>query len=335
MKVGVKINDLASKGQKKIQIEKLFGNVLAIDAFNIMFKFLSAIRYRDGKPLTDNEGNIVSHLSGIFYRTLNYLVCGIRPVYIFDGNYPELKFDTLEERERIREEAKRKVKEARMKGNLEEALKYEKMTSTLNSEMIKESKELINDFGVPYIQASGEGEAQAAYLVQNDDAWGVVSEDYDTLLFGGTRLLSNFSITKNTKNDTEIEYISLPKMLIDLKLRREQLVDMAILIGTDYNQGIKWVGQHTALKLIKKHGSLEKVINAGEEVRGKEIYVNTEIIKGIRDIYLNPSLKTDYGPLEWNKIRFEKLKERMINKHDFSQKRIGNGIKRLKEKIKE
>jgi flap endonuclease-1 len=194
---------------------------------------------------------------------------------------------------------------------------------------------LINDFGVPYIQASGEGEAQAAYLVQNDDAWGVVSEDYDTLLFGGTRLLYNFSITKNTKNDTEIEYISLPKMLIDLKLRREQLVDMAILIGTDYNQGIKWVGQHTALKLIKKHGTLEKVINAGEEVRGKEIYVNTEIIKGIRDIYLNPSLKTDYGPLEWNKIRFEKLKERMINKHDFSQKRIGNGIKRLKEKIKE
>jgi flap endonuclease-1 len=332
--MGVKINELAKKGKSKVFLKTLKNRIVAIDSYNLIFQFLSAIRYRDGKPLTDKEGNIVSHLSGIFYRTINYLTRDIKPIYIFDGNYPELKFDTLNERKKVRREAKKKAKKARNQGNIEEAIKYSKMTSTINSTIIEECKELINKFGIPFIQAKGEGEAQAAYMVKNNDAWGVVSKDYDTLLFGGTRFLNKFAPTKKTKLQKKIEFISLSKMLNNLGITQEQLVEMAILIGTDYYPGVKWIGQHTALKLIRKYKDLEGIMDAGKKIRGKKIKVKREILEKIREIYLNPSLKKDYYPLIWKEVDFEGLMEYMIETYDFSEKRIKNNLQRLKQNQK-
>ena len=332
--MGVKINELAEKGKSKIFIKNLKNQIVAIDSYNLIFQFLSAIRYRNGKPLTDKEGNIVSHLSGLFYRTINYLTRDIKPIYIFDGNYPESKFDTLNKRKRIRREAKEKAKKARKQGNIEEAIKYSKMTSTINSTIIKECKELISKFGVPFIQAKGEGEAQAAYMVKNNDAWGVISKDYDTLLFGGTRFLNKFAPTKKTKLQRKIEFISLSKMLDNLGITQKQLVDMGILIGTDYYSGVKWVGQHTALKLIRKYKDLESIMEAGKKIRGKKIKVKREIFEKIRNIYLHPPLKKDYHPLTWKEVNFEELAEFMIETYDFSEKRIKNNLQRLKQNQK-
>ncbi len=103
--------------------------------------------------------------------------------------------------------------------------------------------------GIPYIEAYGEGEAQAAYLVENGDAWAVASQDYDCLLFGAKRVVRNLAINSNLG---DLEYYNLKRVLDELGINREQLIDMGILIGTDFSEGLKGVGAKTALKLAKK-----------------------------------------------------------------------------------
>ena len=102
--------------------------------------------------------------------------------------------------------------------------------------------------------------------MEQKDAWICASQDYDTLLFGGERLVRNFAVSrskkvKNTKVTLEIEYNSLERLLENLEITREQLIEMGILIGVDFFPGIKGIGQHKALELIKKHDSIENMIS--------------------------------------------------------------------------
>ena len=327
--MGVKIAKLAKKGKKKTSLKDLQGKVIAIDAYNLLFQFLTAIRYKDGTPLKDKQGRVISHLSGLFYRTLNLLALNIRPVYCFDGTHTILKHETIKKRKKIREQAKQKAKKSRERGNIETAQKYAKMSSTLNLNMIEESKKLLEYFGVPFIQSPGEGEAQAAYMTDKGDAWAIVSQDYDALVFGAKRFLKNLAPKKRSKLSDKLEYISLTKMVNCLNITQEQLVDMAILIGTDFFSGVKWVGQKTALKLVKKHGNLESIINSGEKIRGKPIGVEKETIQNLRNIFLEPRIKRNYKELMWNKPRIEDLHSFMIEHHDFSRERIENALNRL------
>jgi flap endonuclease-1 len=202
--------------------------------------------------------------------------------------------------------------------------------------MIEESKKLINYFGIPIVDASSEGEAQSAYLVQLGDAWACASQDYDTLLFGGERLIRNFAVSRTVKvRDTsktlDIEYISLGKFLEHLKISREQLVEMGVLIGTDFFPGIKGIGQHTALDLVKEYGSLENILKSNIKVRGKEINIDMKVIDQIKQIFLNPDIKKEYPKLVWKKIEYEKIQELLIEQHNFSTQRVNNALERLKK----
>jgi len=333
----VKINDLVKDVRKTITFENLFNKVIAIDAFNTIYQFLAIIRQRDGTPLMDYEGNITSHLSGLFYRNINFLEHDIKPIYVFDGEPSKLKLRTLEERKKVKQEAMKKMVEAQEAEDFREARKYAQQTSKITQDMIEESKKLIKYMGIPVIQAKSEGEAQSAYLVEKGDAWACASQDYDTLLFGGRRLLRNFAVSRSKKiKDTtvtlDIEYITLSKLLEHLGITREQLIDMAILIGTDFYEGIKGIGQHKALDLIKTHGSLENIIEKNVSIAKKKIDLNMELVQQIRDIFLNPDVITDYPKLTWKKINYEKIEELMIEKHNFSRQRIENALERLKKR---
>ena len=227
--MGTKINELVSKSRKVISFENLLNKEIAIDAFNTIYQFLAIIRQKDGTPLKDYEGNVTSHLSGLFYRTLNFLEHNIKPIYVFDGTPSELKLDTIKERKKGKQEAREKMVEAQEEEDFEKALRYAQYSSTLNESMVRESKKLIEYLGIPVIQADSEGEAQAAYLVSKGDAWACASQDYDSLLFGAKRLIRNFAITrtrkvKDTTTSVDIEYISLSKFLEQLNINREQLI---------------------------------------------------------------------------------------------------------------
>ncbi|MFX0028740.1 MAG: flap endonuclease-1 [Candidatus Hermodarchaeota archaeon] len=334
--MGVKINELVKEVKRTITFENLFKKEIAIDAFNTIYQFLAIIRQRDGTPLKDFQGNITSHLSGLFYRSINFLEHNIKPIYVFDGKPSELKLDTIEERKKIKEEAQKKMIAAQDAEDFREAKKFAQFTSKLDEGMIEESKKLIESMGIPLVQASSEGEAQSAYMVEKGDAWACASQDYDTLLFGGERLIRNFAVSRSRKvKDTtvtlDIEYVSLSKFLKNLGINREQLVDMGILIGTDFFPGIKGIGQKTALDLIKKFESIENILQHEVKVGGKDIYLDMESVERTRAIFLKPDVQKDYLVPKAKKINFERIEELLIEQHNFSKQRVESALERLRK----
>jgi flap endonuclease-1 len=326
--MGVDLGDLLQK--KKIEIKDLSGRLVAVDAFNTLYQFLSIIRQRDGTPLMDSSGRITSHLSGILYRTTSLIEAGVKVAYVFDGQPHPFKVGTLQERAEIRDKAAAAWEEAKIEG--EDGFKYAQAASRLNAEILDDSKRLILSMGLPVIQASSEGEAQAAYMAARGDVYIVGSQDYDSLLFGAPRVVRNLAITgkrklprKNIYVDVEPEFIVLPDELARLGIDRKQLVEIGIMCGTDYNVGLSRVGPKTALKLIREHGDLESVLAA----LGQTIENSAEI----RDIFLHPDVTDDYN-IKTSRPKVEEIVSFLSEERDFDFARVEKTAHRLEEAYK-
>ena len=326
--MGVNLSDLVIR--KPITLDALQGKVIAIDAYNALYQFLATIRQPDGTPLMDSRGNITSHLSGLLYRTINLLEKGIKPVYVFDGKPPEMKDLEILKRMKIKKEAEKKYEEALRRGDLEAARKYAQRALRLTEPMVRSAKTLLELMGIPYVQAPSEGEAQAAYMTRKGDAWATASQDYDSLLFGAPRLVRNLTISGRRKLPGKDVYVEIKPEIIDLEeslrtlgITREQLIDIAILLGTDYNpDGVKGVGPKRALRLIKTYKSLEKVLPI---VNGEFPVDPLEI----RKFFLNPPVTDDYT-LKWRMPDEEKVVEILCEEHDFSRDRVLNNLQKYK-----
>ena len=314
--MGVKLKDIVEPDT--ITFNDIEGRVVSIDAFNTLYQFLSTIRQRDGRPLSDENGNVTSHLSGILYRNSAMVEKGIKPIYIFDGKAPELKSETQAKRREVRKEAEEIFKTALKEGDTEKARKYAMRSSKLSPEIIESSKKLLTYMGIPYVEAKGEGEAQAAYLVANGDAYAVASQDYDCLLFGAKRVVRNLAVSSNLKN---LEYYQLDKVLKQLNITREQLVEMGMLIGTDFCEGLKGVGAKTALKLAHNGQLKEKL----DELQSQSEHDLGEV----KEIFLKHEVNTDYK-IKWNKPDKEKIIEFLCFEHGFSQERVSKASDKLK-----
>ena len=314
--MGVKLKDIVEP--ESISFKDLEGRVVSIDAFNTLYQFLSTIRQRDGRPLTDEHGNVTSHLSGILYRNSSMIEKDIKPIYIFDGKAPELKSETQAKRREVRDEAEQMYKEALKAGDTEKARKFAMRSSKLSPEIIESSKKLLTLMGIPYVEAKGEGEAQAAYLVANGDAYAVASQDYDCLMFGAKRVVRNLAVSSNLG---DLEFYQLDKVLRQLNVTREELVDMGILIGTDFCEGLKGVGAKTALKLAHNGQLKEKIAELQKE--------STHDLDEVKDIFLKHNVNTDYK-IKWEKPDKDKLIEFMCYEHGFSVERVSRASDRLK-----
>lgn len=324
--MGVDLGDLFEK--KEIELSELKGKIIAIDAYNTLYQFLSIIRQRDGTPLIDSHGGITSHLSGFLYRTTNLVEESIKPVFVFDGAPPQFKNTTIEERKKIRTEARVKWEEAKAMGS-EEAFKHAQASSHISGNMIEDAKLLLGFMGIPVVQAPSEGEAQAAFMVKNNDAYAAGSQDYDALLFGSPLVVRNLAVTgkrklpgKSVYVDVKPEIIELEKGLGALGISREQLVDIALLVGTDYNEGIKGIGPKKALKLIKKHGSIEGALN--------ELNTDIKNLAEIKALFLAPDVTSDYE-LRWKKSDSAAIIKFLCAQHDFSEARVSKAVERLLE----
>ncbi|ADT84076.1 flap endonuclease-1 [Thermococcus barophilus] len=327
--MGVQIGELVPR--KEIEIENLNGRKIAIDALNAIYQFLSIIRQRDGTPLMDSKGRITSHLSGLFYRTINLMEAGIKPAYVFDGKPPEFKKKELEKRAEAREEAEEKWQEALARGDLEEAKKYAQRASRVNEQLIEDAKKLLELMGIPWVQAPSEGEAQAAYMASKGKVWASASQDYDSLLFGAPRLVRNLTITgrrklpgKDVYVEVKPELIVLEEVLKELKIDREKLIELAILVGTDYNPGgIKGVGPKKALEIVRYSKDPLKKYQKMSDV---DLYA-------IKEFFLNPPVTDDYK-LVWKMPDEEGILKFLCDEHDFSEERVKNGLERLKKAIR-
>ncbi|MEM0001514.1 MAG: flap endonuclease-1 [Desulfurococcaceae archaeon] len=336
--MGVDLKDLIPE-EVRIPISDLRilrGKVIAIDAYNALYQFLTAIRQPDGTPLMDNQGRITSHLSGLYYRTINLMENGIKPVYVFDGKPPELKAKEIEKRKALREEASKKYEEAVKAGDIEAARKYAVMAAKLADYMVEDAKKLLDAMGIPWVQAPAEGEAQAAYMAKTGDAYASASQDYDSLLFGSPRLIRNLTISGKRKLPRREEYveivpevIELNKLLAKLGLTQEALVDIGILVGTDYNpDGFEGIGPKKAYQLIKAYGTIEKLPKA---LLKSPVEVD---VLSIKKYFLNPPVTRNYQ-LNWREPDVNLVVEILVKEHDFNEERVRNALDRLIKAYKE
>lgn len=331
--MGVQLTDLVSP--REIDFESLRGKRVAIDAMNSLYQFLSIIRQPTGEPLKDRQGRITSHLSGLLYRNVNLIEYGIKPIYVFDGKPPILKGVVVEKRIEARESAGEKWKQALKAGKLEDARVFAMQSSRFSEDMLQDAKRLLDFMGIPWVQAPSEGEAQAARMVIEGDAWAVGSQDYDSLIFGSQRLVRNLTISgrrklprKNVYVEIKPELLSLDSVLSDLGISREQLIDLSILVGTDYNPGgVEGIGPKKAYNLIREYGNAEKAI----EEKGLEVKFD---LQQVRRLFLEPSTTHEYEVV-WKAPERGKVIDFLCGERDFSVDRVTKALEKLETSMRE
>lgn len=329
--MGVKLGDIIPEtAVEKTSLKKLSGRSIAIDAYNILYQFIATIRGPDGRALMDRRGRVTSHLSGLFFRTVNFLQEGLKPVYVFDGRPPEMKRETVERRASARREAGRMYAEALESGDLDAARRYAQRAASLERYMVESAVDLLKAMGVPCVMAPAEGEAQAAYMAAKGSVYASGSQDMDSLLFGSPRLVRNLSIVgrrklprRNEYVEVEPEIIHLDKLLADLGISRDQLIDVGLLVGTDYSPQVRGVGPKTALKIVKEHGSLEKAVEAGVV----EVDFDYE---AVRQLFRSPQVSDDYR-VEFRDLSEERVVELLVEEFDFSRERVKKALEELRQ----
>ncbi|MFA4887810.1 MAG: flap endonuclease-1 [Candidatus Nanoarchaeia archaeon] len=325
------VNIAALYPKEEITFEDLQGKIIAIDAYNALYQFLSSIRQPDGTQLMDSQGRITSHLQGLLSRTANLMIKGIKLCYVFDGVPPALKLKEQQRRNTLKQEASLKYDQAVEEENVDDMSKYAKQFSRLTSEMAEESKELITALGLPVIEAPSEAEAQAAHMCKRGDAWAVASQDADALLFGAPRLIRNMTLSQKRKLPsgkhvvTFLELIELKKLLAGIALNQDQLIILGILVGTDFNiTGIKGIGPKKALQLLKKEQDFDKIFSDyPTDFDWKEIY----------DLFKNIPV-TDNYKLTWKPVDKEAVLKLLVQKHEFNEERVLSILDKIKTEEK-
>ncbi len=301
--MGVKISSIIPRTE--IKLSDLSGKKIAIDTYIELYQFLKSM-----PRFTNKEGLVSTHLIGLFNRTVHLMELGIKPIFIFDGQTPEIR-------------RHRRI----TFGNF-----LPKINKTITQDIIDSSKELILALGLPVIQAPSEGEAQAAFLCEQNDAWAVASEDFDSLIFGAKRMIQNFTISKTKVQSNKKKVligtyiIELEKVLEELTITQDELIVLAILCGTDFNKGIDGIGQKRGLTLIKKYKN--NFDDLFEEVKWKNTLFPNNSWKDIF-YFLKTMPVTDTYTLEWKEIDKERILRLLVDTYQFNKENVERMLKKV------
>jgi len=331
--------------REQTSLKALKGASFAIDASIEIHQFLALVRKRDGSLFTDSHGRVTSHLIGLLTRTSRLMAdFDMKPVFVFDGKPNQLKRRTIEMRREARKKAEVEYVEAVSKKDYAKAWSKAVMTGRVTGSVLDDSKRLLTLMGIPWLEALEDAEAQASYMAARGDVWAVGSKDYDCLLYGAPILARYLTLTgrewlpaQQRSRPLIPELIKLSENLTLLGITREQLVNIAILVGTDFNQGVKGVGPKKALKLVQDYGSIEQM---PKEIRSKL----TEDLNDVRQVFLKPRVVEKYvlkrsspdrdGLVKFlseergfNKERVERLTERLIRRGEKTDAGLENWLR--------
>lgn len=247
------IDEYAPDAIQNKTIKDYKNKTLGIDINLLIYKLVFAIR-KQGYDLKNN-GIIVTHIHGMLQKLVSFKKHGIKAIFVFDGIPPKLKKDTLENRKKIKDALSLKYKRAKSQ---DEKKRYYYHKSDIMTEEIFEVMELIKLFGFPIIESEPELEADItlAELSKQGKVYAIVTDDLDILVFGGDKILKNFSIAEKKR----FQEISLKRFLKDAEITQDQLVDVAIMVGCDYCPKAKKVGPISAYKLIKENDNIYNVV---------------------------------------------------------------------------
>jgi flap endonuclease-1 len=324
--MGVQLTPIIIK--QTVSLEQLRDKRLAVDGNGELYQFLALIRLRDGSLLKDSRGRITSHLSGLFYRTTRLIAdYGLNLAFVFDGKPPALKSAEIARRRVLKERYEAEQADAIQSGDFARAYSKATMTSRLSREMIQEAGHLLRLMGLPVIQAPSEGEAQASHMARTGHVWATASKDYDCLLFGAPRLQRFLTVSgreflpsKGAFRAILPELIETDSMLRHYGITREQLVDIAILVGTDFNEGTRGIGPKKALKLVQDYGLIENMPEAIRDSAGSAL-------NEIRSIFLHPEVTDDYS-IELSKPDIDGIVRYLCDEREFNRTRVSAALER-------
>ena len=264
-----------------VSFDSLSGSVVAVDAHNWLYRYLTTtVKFTADSVYTTADGEEVANLVGVVQGLPKFFEHDVTPVLVFDGGVTDLKSDEVERRREQREQAEERRKEAEEAGEAVEAARLDARTQRLTDTIHETTRGLLDRLDVPYIEAPAEGEAQCAHMAAAGDVDYAGSEDYDTMVFGAPRTLRQLT----SKGDPEL--MDLGKTLEKHEITYEQLVDVALLMGTDFNEGVSGYGPKTAVTAIKEHGDIWGVMEADD------VYV--ENADRIRELFFDPPVTDEY-----------------------------------------
>jgi len=333
--MGVKLDDIILR--KELKYSQLEGKIITVDAPNIIMGLFNFIRPTKGSMepnlIMDRTQRPISHLYGLLYRINFYYSKKMCPIFCFDGKDSSLKRIITKDRLKDFRFTQTWYQQALKSGNLSLARQIALSKEYLWQNVIKESKQLMNALGIPYIDSPASAESQCAQLVKDKVASYSISQDFDSLLFGCPQMVHNLTKSRRKKIRGKWKYekiipteINLKKNLTRLGISLFQLVDMAILIGTDYFKGIHGIGSKKAFQLIRKYNNLENII-----IQEKQHYdfsqLNYRFISQIRKIFLLPEVLKRISSFSWNYPLEGKIWELLCEEHYLNKERVQKGIK--------
>jgi len=320
------ICDKAPSSVKENDIKSYFGRKVAIDASMAIYQFLIAIRH-DGQQLTNDDGEVTSHIVGLFYRTIRLMENGIKPVFVFDGKPPSMKSGELAKRSERRADAEKQLAKAQEEGEEENIEKFTRRLVKVTRGHMDDCKKLLGLMGVPVVTAPTEAEAQCAKLVQGGKVYAAATEDMDALTFQSGRLLRHLTFSEARK--MPIQEFCYEKVLNEMEFTHEQFVDLCILLGCDYCDSIRGIGPKRAFDMIQQHKSIEVIL----EKLDKKKYTVPEnwLFKEARNLFLEPEvMKAEDVKLEWKPADEEGVVKFMCEEKGFNEDRIRKGLLKLK-----
>ncbi|CAR27839.1 ZYRO0D07788p [Zygosaccharomyces rouxii] len=198
----------------------------------------------------------------------------------------------------------------------EQQTKDKRDSDEVTADMITDVQDLLSRFGVPYITAPMEAEAQCATLMRDRLVDGVITDDSDVFLFGGNKVYKNMFSERNY-----VEYYDAESIYKNLGLDRNGMIELAQLLGSDYTNGIKGMGPVSGMEVIAEFGSLEefrKWHNEGQFDKKKQEQENkfqkdlrrrlvkNEVVldenfpsETVKNAYLNPEVDNDKTEFVW------------------------------------
>jgi flap endonuclease-1 len=330
--------------REQTSFKALYGKSFAVDASIELHQFLALIRRPDGSLFTDPHGRVTSHLIGLLTRTSRLVTdYKLRPVFVFDGRPNPLKRATIEARRKVQQKAQTEYVQAITAKDFSRAWSKVVMTGRVTGEVLADSKRLLFLMGIPWLEALEDGEAQASFMAAKGDVWAVGSKDYDCLLFGAPILARYLTLTgreylpaKKTSRLLIPELVKLADNLEALRISREQLVDLALLVGTDFNEGVMGIGPKKGLALVRKFGTAEKF---PDEIRSGL----PNDLDEVRNIFLHPRVLENYslkmtrpdpdGIIEFlceerafARDRVEKVADRLVESRSRSDSQLGQWL---------
>jgi flap endonuclease-1 len=319
--VGLPLKDLVDA--QELPWDALAGRTLAVDGYNAAYQFLATIRQRDGQLFTDPEGRVTSHLMGTFYRTTSLLQEGVLPVWVFDGKPPDRKAGTIRQRIAAKEKAETQYQEALAAGDLETARRKAAQTSRFTRPMVEELKELLAAMGVPTVQAPGEGEAQAAVMSAAGKVWGTASEDYDSLLFGAPRLVRGLAARGRSGASPGAQFVDRSELLAHLGIDGDELIQIGIIVGSDFNDGARGYGPKKALKVVQEH--------LGFRAAMEKVGIDPTEAEEVAEIFRHP-VAAEVGTLSFGPVDEAAVRRILVDGHGFSEQRVRAAIYRSRQR---